>query len=430
MLEGSPCQALAPFGAYNGDRLEGEDVLSEKRVVIAGGGPVGLTAAVALARQGIPSLVLESHTELVTELRASTFHPPTIEMLDDLGIVKDLLAKGLKADKYQFRDRHEGKVAEFDLGLLKDDTRYPFRLQIEQYALCVAALEAINESDLAEVRFSHRATGAEPFDDHAVVTAETPEGTEQFEGAFAIGAEGLASPVRTSLGLKFQGIAYPERYLSQFVPFDLQSVIPGLSHVAYVGDYPDWHALIHTPTEWRVLFPTRPEETFFDDPDLDEETLERVGQERLQRVCATGRPYPVKLRRIYRVHQRVAEDYRRGRVVIAGDAAHVNNPLGGMGLNGGVHDAVNLAEKIGRIWRGEAEMDVLDRYTKERRTIAIEVVQRQTEQNARDIAEKDPDIRRRRNDDMRQLADDPAKARQYLLRSSMIESLRQAAAVE
>ena len=141
-------------------------------------------------------------------------------------------------------------------------------------------------------------------------------------------------------------------------------------------------------------------------------------------------PYPVKLRRIYRVHQRVAEDYRRGRVVIAGDAAHVNNPLGGMGLNGGVHDAVNLAEKIGRIWRGEAELDVLDRYTKERRTIAIEVVQRQTEQNARDIAEKDPDIRRRRNDDMRQLAADPAKARQYLLRSSMIESLRQAAAVE
>ena len=430
MLDASPCQALAPFGAYNGHRLEGEDVLSEKRVVIAGGGPVGLTAAVALARQGIPSLVLEAHTELWPELRASTFHPPTIEMLDDLGIAKGLLEEGLKADKYQIRDRHEGKVAEFDLALLKEDTRYPFRIQLEQYALCVEALEAINDTDLVEVRFAHRVTGAEPAEDHAVVSAETPEGTERFKGVFAIGADGLGSPVRTSQGLKFQGIAYPERYLTQFVTFDLQSVIPDLSHVAYVGDYPDWHALIHTPAEWRVLFPTRPDETFFDDPDLDEETLERVGQERLQRVYPTGRPYPVKLRRIYRVHQRVAEDYRRGRVLLAGDAAHVNNPLGGMGLNGGVHDAVNLAEKIGRIWRGEADLDVLDRYTKERRTIAIEVVQRQTEQNARDIAEKDPEARRRRNDDMRRLAADPAKARQYLLRTSMIESLRQVAAME
>ena len=404
--------------------------MTEQRVVIAGGGPVGLTAAVALARQGIPSLVLEAHTELQRELRASTFHPPTVEMLDDLGLGQALLAKGLKADKYQFRDRHEGLVAEFDLGLLKDDARYPFRLQLEQYALCVEALKAIEESDLTEVRFSHGVTGAEPADDHAVVTAETPEGTQQFKGAFAIGAEGLASPTRVSLGLKFQGIAYPERYLSQFVTYDLQSLIDGLSHVAYVGDFPDWHALIHTPTEWRVLFPTRPEETFFDDPDLDEETLERVGQERLQRVYPTGKPYPVKMRRIYRVHQRVAEDYRRGRVLLAGDAAHVNNPLGGMGLNGGVHDAVNLAEKIGRIWRGEADLDLLDRYTKERRTVAIEVVQRQTEQNARDIGEKDPETRRRRNDDMRRLADDPAKARQYLLRNSMIESLRQAAAME
>ncbi len=404
--------------------------MTAERVVIAGGGPVGLTAAVALARQGIPSVVLEAHTELQRELRASTFHPPTVEMLDDLGLGQALLAKGLKADKYQFRDRHEGLVAEFDLGLLKDDARYPFRLQLEQYALCVEALKAIEESDLTEVRFSHAVTGAEPAGDHAVVTAETPEGPQQFKGAFAIGAEGLSSPTRVSLGLKFQGIAYPERYLSQFVTYDLQSLIDGLSHVAYVGDFPDWHALIHTPTEWRVLFPTRPEETFFDDPDLDEETLERVGQERLQRVHPTGKPYPVKMRRIYRVHQRVAEDYRRGRVLLAGDAAHVNNPLGGMGLNGGVHDAVNLAEKIGRIWRGEADLDLLDRYTKERRTVAIEVVQRQTEQNARDIGEKDPETRRRRNDDMRRLADDPAKARQYLLRNSMIESLRQAAAME
>ena len=404
--------------------------MAEKRVVIAGAGPVGLTAAVALAKQGIPSLVLEAEPELWRELRASTFHPPTIEMLDDLGLAQGLLAKGLKADKYQIRDRREGIVAEFDLGLLEDDTRFPFRLQIEQYALCLEAMEAVKDSTLMEVRFGHRVTGAESANGHAVVTADTPDGPRRFEGAFAIGADGLGSAIRTSLGLKFQGVSYPERYLTQFITFELQDVIPDLSHVAYVGDYPDWHALIHTPEEWRVLFPTRPEETFFDNPDLDEETLERVGQERLQRVYPTGKPYPVKLRRIYRVHQRVAEDYRRGRVILAGDAGHVNNPLGGMGLNGGIHDAVNLAEKLGRISRGEAGLDLLDRYTKERRTIAIEVVQRQTDQNARDIAEKDPEARRLRNDEMRRTADDPALARQYLLRTSMIESLRQVAGME
>ena len=271
--------------------------------------------------------------------------------------------------------------------------------------------------------FGHRITKVSQTDHHVIVTAETADGLREFEGAYVIGADGGQSAVRESLQIKFEGMTYPERYLSQFTTFEFRDHIPDLAFVNYVADGQDWHVLIRTPTEWRVLFPTYPEETELDDPSLDEARLDAIGQVRLQRVLATGKPYLVVHRRIYRVHQRVAATYRLGRVLLAGDAAHVNNPLGGMGLNGGIHDAVNCSEKLARIWHGQASEELLDAYTAERRQIAIEFVQRQTHRNATAIGEEDLDARRRRNEEMRRIAADPEQARQYLLQSSMIASL-------
>ena len=286
---------------------------------------MGLTAALALAKKQVPITVLEAEPELPKELRASTFHPPTLEMLDELGLTEKLIAQGLIADKFQFRDTKAGKIAEFDLAVLKDDTRYPFRLQLEQYALSVLAYEALQRLPNADVRFGHKVVNTVPAQDHVAVIAETPEGRRQFMADYVIGADGAHSEVRRAMGIPFEGMTYPELYLVQFTTFDFLERIPDLAHVNYVFSDEDWFVLLHSPGVWRILFPMRPEEAALDALP-DDATLELRGQACLQKVVATGQPYPVVHRAIYQVHQRVAQSYRSGYVLLAGDAAHVNNP--------------------------------------------------------------------------------------------------------
>src|SRR5437899_3515412 len=140
-------------------------------------------------------------------------------------------------------------------------------------------------------------------------------------------------------------------------------------------------------------------------------------------------PYKIVHRSIYHVHQKVAKNFRHGRVVLAGDAAHINNPLGGMGMNGGIQDAFNLADKFKDIWAG-ADDGLLDRYNRQRRTVAVEAVQQQTHRNQQIISEQDPHLRRKALEAMRKVAADKTSAREYMLRSSMIASMRRAAEIE
>jgi len=153
-------------------------------------------------------------------------------------------------------------------------------------------------------------------------------------------------------------------------------------------------------------------------------------QRRLASVVRGERAYDVVHKTIYHVHERVAPDYRQGRILLAGDAAHINNPLGGMGMNGGIHDAFNLAEKLGKVWRGDAGAELLDQYTRQRRKVAIDFVQANALRNREALREVDPVLRKQRHDDMRRVAGDPVQARAFLLRSSMIASLREAEHVE
>jgi 3-(3-hydroxy-phenyl)propionate hydroxylase len=387
-------------------------------VVVAGGGAVGLTTALALARADVPVTVLEAAPQLVEEYRASTFHPPTIEMLDDLGLAQGMLAKGLIAPIFQYRDRTHGVVAEFDLGLLKNDTRFPFRLQLEQYALAVAASEELSRVPNADMRFGHEVTGVRADGDRVVIDVATANGPQEISAPYVVGADGAASAVRRSLGIPFEGMTYPERYLVLFTTFDFGAHLDRLADVSYVSDPDQWFVLLRTPDVWRVLFPTNADETD------DALGVDAASQEHLQRVVPSDEPYPVLHRMLYRVHQRVADSYRVGRVLLAGDAAHVNNPLGGMGLNGGIHDAVSLAGALAEVWHGRAPKHVLDEHSERRRRIAIDYVQAWTHQNAVAIAQSDPDARKRQQDELRATAADPERARHYLLRTSMIEALR------
>ena len=390
-------------------------------VLIAGAGPVGLVAAASLQRLGVPTIVLEAEAQLPPELRGSTFHAPTLDMLDELGAAKAMIAEGLVAPHLQYRDRAAGDViAEFDFRILGDVTRHPFRLQCEQYRLTRILTGIVADKPGCEIRFGARVEGVR--DEGDAVSVTLADGTA-LRGAWLIGADGAHSVARRAAGLEFEGFTWPERFLVLSTPFDFRSLIPDLRDVSYFADPVEWFFLLHVPGLWRALFPTNAETS-------EEEIMSAdFAAARMAGIVPGRAGYEIRHKTLYRVHQRVAERFRRGRILLAGDAAHINNPLGGMGLNGGVHDSVNLAGKLAAVWHGEAADDVLDLYDRQRRTVCVEHVQAQTIRNKEVLEAKDDRARQAFRDRMRETAADPARAHAFLVQASMIGSLRRAAEI-
>lgn len=398
---------------------------ASERVVIAGAGPVGLALAHLLGRAGVAVIVLEANPDLAEDLRASTFHPPTLDMLAGLGVVDDMIALGVTAPVWQVRERSGGLVAAFDLSILKGDSEHPYRLQCEQYKLARLIKERIEALPEIDVRFSNRLAGLAQDADGVDVRVEDVGSGERYElrAGYLIGCDGTGSQVRQSLGVAYEGFTYPERFFSISTPFDFAAAIPGLAHVSYFADPQEWCFLLRVPELWRVMFPIPAAEP--DELTRSDAMVER----RLQGVLARAEPYAVVHRTLYRVQQRIAATYRVGRVLLAGDAAHNNNPLGGMGLNSGLHDAFNLAEKLFAVIRGEADTALLDRYVRQRRWVSVEHVNQMAARNKRLLETRDPEARRRGLDELRRTAADPAKAYEFLLNSSLIAGLRRAAAL-
>jgi len=392
------------------------------RVLISGAGPAGLVAANVLADAGVPVTVFEAESSLPENLRASTFHPPTLDMLSKLGASRRLIEMGLIARKLQYRDL-AGWVVEFDFGLIGDLTDHPFRVQCEQYKLNGVLAERLARFAHAKIEFSSAVTDLEQDRDVVTVSVEGPDGPRTETAGWLIGADGGRSRVREALGVRLEGFTWPERFVVASTPFEFADVIPNLCEVSYFADPQEWFFLLRMPGVWRAMFPTRPEEQ--DAEVLSEKSIER----RLQRIWERPGRYDIAHRTLYSVHQRVAETYRKGRVFLAGDAAHLNNPLGGMGMNGGIHDAFNLAEKLVRVLHGEASESELDRYERQRRPIALEYVNTITIANKRNLEARDPEEQRRWREAMTRAANDPTLAREYLIQVSMIASLRKAAAI-
>jgi 3-(3-hydroxy-phenyl)propionate hydroxylase len=389
------------------------------RVLIVGAGPVGVTLALLLGQRGIPVTVLEAEARPIIDYRASTFHPPTMDMLEASGITAGLLAMGRVCPTFQYRDRREGKIAEFDLGLLKNDTRHPYRVQCEQFKLVDLVLRRLAAMPEVDVRFSHRVDNVAQAEDSIEVLVTTPGGTERFCGRWLVGTDGGRSTVRKALGIEFEGLTYPERFLVAGTTFDFRSAIPDLCSVHYIADADEWVTLLEIPDMWRFITPVH---EITDEAALADGFIES----RLQGFVPRGTRYDVQVRAIYCAHQRVAATYRKGRAFLAGDAAHLNNPIGGMGLNGGLHDALDLAERLGRVWRGEAGPEVLDGYERKRKPVVVNAILAQTAQNKRLLEERDPEVRRQTLARWRRMAADPELAYRHLLQTSMIAALREA----
>ena len=396
------------------------------RVIIVGAGPVGLVAALSLATRDVPVLVLESHPELFMDLRAGSFHPPTLEVLEPLGVTAKLHELGICVHRWQLRDRTEGVIGTFELSLLADETPYPYRLHCEQHKLTPLVFQMLAPLPHADIRFSHRVTEVSQAGDRVIVKAETPGGGETFEGAWVIGCDGGGSAVRKSAQIEFGGFTYPEKFALVSTSYDLGR--RGFSDTAYISHPVEWCAVFRLPDTgppglWRFLYGCHPDET--DDEAMSDDVVEA----RLQAVVPKTDRYETVHRTIYRVHQRVADTFRHGRILLAGDAAHLNNPLGGFGLNSGLQDAMNLTDKLVAVWRGELDDSVLDRYVRQRRTVNIEYVQDSSIRNKRTLEEVDPQLRRQRLEEMRCASLDRVRAKDVLMRSSMIASMRRADAI-
>lgn len=403
-----------------------------QRVVVVGAGPVGMCTALALGRAGVPVTVMEKGPGLATESRASTFHPPTLELLEDLGVVDEVIARGLKAPRTQFRDRRAGPIAEFDLGALEGETRYPFRIQLEQNKLAALVLETIREEAAigeidVEVRFSWRLHAAlsagstsEELDEPARLLCGTTEGFVEVTAPWVVACDGAHSPVRESLGVQLEGGTYPERFLVASVDEQLDDMVEGIAYVNYIADPQEWLVLLRTPDHWRVLLPVDPTEADRDDSDFTEADV----QERLLGVADPGRPWRIVQWSLYVVRRAVAETMFVGRVLLAGDAAHQNSPLGGMGMNSGIQDGISAARRLAELWHDRAGPGVLEEYDTNRRRVATEYVQADSHANWLALREPDPARRAELQADLAATAADPHRHHDKVARSAMLDAIR------
>lgn len=392
-------------------------------VVVVGAGPVGLTCAALLRRANVPVLVLEATAERGRDLRASTWHPPTLDLIEELGLARPLVERGLVTPTWQVRMHPSGERAVFDLGVLADVTPHPFRLQCEQQVYCELLEAQLAATSAAELRRQAEVVGLRQSDRVVELDVRGRDGVETLHAAWVIGADGARSVVRAAVGLELEGSTYPETTILATTTFPFERHLDGLSNVNYCWAPEGTFSLLRLPHLWRVSL-------YADEGQSIEAALQPDAIEaKLQRIVPTRRPYEVSEVRPYRIHQRIVPDYRAGRVLLAGDAAHLNSPSGGMGMNGGLHDAFNLCKKLARVWHGDSDA-LLDLYVRQRRPVAQEQILQQAHQNRTRMQERDPASRRATLATLQAIASDPVRAREYLLKSSMISGLRQAETVQ
>lgn len=398
--------------------------MKSAKVIIIGAGPVGTFAAYCLAEYGIETLVLESESTCETDMRASTFHPSTLKYLDNLNLADELIEKGLKAPIFQYRIRSTDEVLEFNLQELDDVLDFPFRLQCEQYKFARMLAGKLDHHRHSSVLFNRKLINFSEGKNKVTLDVDHHGTSEQYQCDYLIGADGANSIVRRNLGIEFSGFTYEEKFFTLSTQKPLENYFSNLSYVNYVSDPEEWFVLLKAPSAWRILVPVP--QTLDDKAIKSNDYVSDI----FTRVLNSCDPIETIHRTIYRVHQRVVNKMRYGRIMLAGDSAHLNNPLGGFGMNGGLHDAWNLAEKLDGIINHKKDEDLLNLYDRQRRTVMNDFIQKQTIRNKKMIEETGDANYSSEWMRMRNLHENENERRDYMLRQSMTQSLINEAAIK
>ena len=384
--------------------------LTREPILIVGAGPVGLTLAWRLSQWGLNVKVFEAEDRITDQLRASTFHPPTLDYFDESGITAELIAVGRITPTWQIRMQTSGERAEFDLSVLSEDTAHPYRLQCRQELLGRALAARLPQNT---VHFSSPVTSVAQDKDGVSITLND----DVVRGSILIGCDGARSIVREAIGAIFEGETYPENTILVTTHFPFEDHLDGLSGVNYIWKPGGTYSLLRLPELWRISL--HPSEGQTPKMALEDSAIRAQTRE----VLPLAGDIEIVEKRIYRVHRRVATHYRKNRIFIAGDAAHLNSPKGGMGMNGGIHDAWCLADLLIEVANG-GDPQGLDKYEARRRPIARDDIVAQADKNRARMSAKNEAKRHEYLRSLKEIAANPIKARKFLLRSSMIEGLR------
>jgi len=386
-------------------------------VLIVGAGPVGLTAALALARAGVSLRIVDAASGVAKRMRASTFHPPTLDMIDSLNLADELVDQGLPVPQFQLRQHESEDHVIFDLADIRDATSHPYRLQVEQHRYCALAIQALSGMGIS-VEFNARVESV--TQDADLVTASIQGG--EIRAHWLIGADGATSEVRKSLRLAYGGKTYTHSSVLVSTTFPFHDCIDNLSDVTYCWSERGPFSLLRLKRLWRAsLYPGV--------DDINAAADERRVRDWLAYIHPAARDAEILDLNPYRVHARCVDRFRIGRVFLAGDAAHLNPPSGGMGMNGGIHDAMNLSQKLIEVLAG-ADHDLLDRYDRQRRTLASERIIPQASANRARMQTRDRGLQQKRLAAHKATASSRTASQAYLLRSSMIAGLREADNIE
>jgi len=333
-------------------------------VIVIGGGPTGFVTALGLAQAGLSVCVVEAEDAIAASPRAAVYHWSVLDGLERLGIREEAERIGFAKRDYMWLVKRTGEEIRYDLSILEGHTAFPYNIHLGQDRLAAIARDRLDAMPNAEIRFETSFVTLAQDDDSVRVAVEGPEGREFLACRYLVGADGAGSLVRKTIGSGFEGMTWPERFVATNVWHDFEQGGYGLS--ALVIDE-QWGAVIVKLTDdglWRC--------TYMEDAALPERTyLDRLPAA-YENLLLGDRQYRLEGTAPYRMHQRCADTFRKGRVVLAGDAAHVTNPTGGYGLTTGLFDAFALWPTLAAVMLDRADPALLDRYSDERRRVFLE----------------------------------------------------------
>src|ERR1700704_3020701 len=331
-----------------------------KPIIVVGAGPVGLTTALGLDFYGLPFLLFEEDAELSRDTKAGTVLTRTLEAFRRYGVADQVLAQALRVDEIGDIERATNTARpSVQTALLSEDTRYPFVINMPQHHLEPILRAAIDQHRPGALHWRHRLTSFRQSDHRVVATFDTPNGPRDVEGSYLLACDGGRSTVRAQLGIPVEGESLDERCLLVDVKVDLDVANPrDYPYLAYFADPQEWMILVRQPHCWRFLYPLV---AGVPEPGADEfrdKVIRFVGPVDEMEILNTI---------VYRIHHRIATQWRRDRVFLMGDAAHLITPMWALGLNTGILDAISLPWRLAWVARGWGADALLDGYAREPR---------------------------------------------------------------